>query len=254
VVEHPGEHVAQAVGGAGRDGRVDELALAAVALGRHHHPTGDGRRHGRPELAPHEVQAGVDARGGAGARDDVTRVDEEHVRVDVRLRVCRGELVRVHPVRGARAAVEEPGRAEDERAAADREDGRARGVGPPQGVEQGGGEVPQPRGGNGHEVGALEPLQAVRHGERQPVEQVDRALGVLGADPEVDGGHALGRAVEAENLVQEPELEGGHLLGHENSDRAEGHGEECDTSGRKTPNSDRSATRGAASTDARLLP
>ena len=60
-------------------GRLDVLALAAVALRRHDHAAGDPGRHGGAELATHEVQAGVDAGGGAGAGDDRAVVDVEDV-------------------------------------------------------------------------------------------------------------------------------------------------------------------------------
>ena len=73
------------------------------------------------ELLAHDVQRRVDAGGGAGARDDLAVLDEEHVGVDVGPRVPLGEPVGVHPVGGRAAAVEDAGLAERERAAADAE-------------------------------------------------------------------------------------------------------------------------------------
>ena len=59
--------------------------------------------------------------------------------------------------------------------------------------------------------------------EGEPVEQVDRAFGVLGADPEVEGGQPLRGAVEAEHLVDDAELEHRHLVGEEDGDGTQGH-------------------------------
>ena len=70
-----------------------------------------------PEFAAHEVQAGVDAGRGAGAGDQVAVVDEQHVAVHARaVGIAPGQVVGVHPVRGAGAPVQQAGRAGDERA------------------------------------------------------------------------------------------------------------------------------------------
>ena len=67
-----------------RDGLIDVLALATVALRRHDHPAGDDVGDLAAQFASHQVQAGVDARGGARAGDQVAVVDEQDVAVDLR--------------------------------------------------------------------------------------------------------------------------------------------------------------------------
>ena len=100
-------------------GRRDELRLAAVALRRHDHAPGDRVRHLGAELLPQQVQARIEARGRAGARDDAPVLHVQHVGVDVDRGVHRGHRVGVHPVRRRAAAVENAGCREHERAAAD---------------------------------------------------------------------------------------------------------------------------------------
>ena len=129
VVEHPGQQRREAVGRALRDRQLDVLALAAVALRRHDHAPGDHVGGGGAELAAHEVQAGVDAGGRAGAGDDVAVVDEQDVGVEQDRREAVEELLAVAPVRGAGPAVEQAGGAEDERATAHRQQRRAAVVG-----------------------------------------------------------------------------------------------------------------------------
>ena len=104
--------------------------------------------------------------------------------------------------------------------------------------------------GHGDEVGALEGLQPVGHVEGQSVEQVDRPLRMLGADPEVERGHTLGGAVEPEDLVDHPELEGGGLVGEEDGDGLEGHTGDDRTIGRNLSIGVLSATCGGKSMSA----
>ena len=73
----------------------------------------------------HDVQAGVDAGGGAGAGDDRAVLDVQHVAVDAGDREAPGEVVGVAPVRGGAAAVQQAGPPEQERARADRQDAGA---------------------------------------------------------------------------------------------------------------------------------
>ena len=95
VLEHPLQHRAEALGRRRGHRAVDELALPAVAVGRHDHAAGDRRGDRRPELEPHEVEGGVDAGGRARARDDRAVADVEHVGVHPGPRVEEGELLGV---------------------------------------------------------------------------------------------------------------------------------------------------------------
>src|SRR4051794_24824674 len=70
-------------------------------------------------VAADDVQAQVDARGGAGRGQDVTLVDVEHVGVQVDRRMGAGELRGVLPVRGGAPPVEQARGGEDVRAGAD---------------------------------------------------------------------------------------------------------------------------------------
>ena len=145
-----------------RDRLLDELALPAVALRRHHHAAGDDVDDRAAQLAAHQVQAGVDAGGGAGAGDEVAVVDEQHVRVDDRLagsaRAARRRSSSARCTGGRRAARPRPSTNTPEQtvsrvapaAAASRSawstsSGNSRSRG----------------GGHGDEVGAAQPVQPV---------------------------------------------------------------------------------------------
>ena len=143
-------------------GQVDVLALAAVALRRHHHPAGDLVGDRGAELAADVVQARVDAGRGAGAGDHPVVLDEEHVRVDVARGKRRLSSSVCTPVRGAGASVQQAGLAEQEGARADREHPGAARVRPAEDVEHRlGGRLRLVVGRGDHQVGAL--------GSRQPV-------------------------------------------------------------------------------------
>ena len=73
---------------------LDVLGLAAVAVRRHHHPPGDLVGDLGPLLLADDVQAGVDAGGGAGRGDHRVLVDVQHVRFDHRPRVAAGPAPR----------------------------------------------------------------------------------------------------------------------------------------------------------------
>src|SRR5579862_128182 len=160
----------------GRDGLLDVLGLAAVAVRRDDHAPGDAVGDPRALLLPDQVQAGVDAGGGARAADHRVVVHVQDVRVDLGLGVAAGQFVRVPPVRGAAPAVEQAGLPQDEGSAADAQHPRAAGDRATERVEQvrrellrhaGGpaGGVPQALigdGGQGDQVCLLEPLEAVR--------------------------------------------------------------------------------------------
>ncbi len=216
VLVHPGEHVADALLLALRYGAVDVLALAAVALGRDDHAARDrvGRR--AAELLAHDVQARVDPRGRARARDDVAVVDEQDVRVHLDLRVAGRELVGVAPVRRDAAPVDEPRLGEQERARADaQQDGAAR-VCCAQGVD----DLLRVLVADGHrgdrdQVRVLERVETVVGDQRGAHARADRDSRDRAADAEVDQGHAVVRAVEAEDLAHDAELERGQSVGHD---------------------------------------
>jgi hypothetical protein len=115
------EHVSQRALGLG--GEVEtraELRLASGSLHEDDEVTRDvagelGAVVGLDEREA-EVDPGGDARGGM----DGAVVDEDRVRVEGDLRVGAGELGGDLPVGGGAAAVEQPGRGEDERADAHR--------------------------------------------------------------------------------------------------------------------------------------
>jgi hypothetical protein len=105
----------------------DELGLAALTFQRHHRQAGGVGGDRRAVVAPDQVQAQVQSRGGAGRGEDLPIVDVEHVRVDLDRRVLLGEGRRGHPVRGRAQAVEQTGLGEGEGATADRRDPGPRG-------------------------------------------------------------------------------------------------------------------------------
>ncbi len=97
------------------DRRVDVLRLAAVAMRRHHHAARDPARDLLPVVLTDEVQAQVQTGRRARRREHRAVADEQHVRIDARGRVQRGEFVGVAPVRRAVAAVQHAGGTERER-------------------------------------------------------------------------------------------------------------------------------------------
>src|SRR5258707_13268711 len=82
-------------------------------------------------VGPHDVQAQVDAGGGAGRGEDVAVVDEQLARVDMDGRVALGEGGRVHPVGGGGAPVEQSGGGQHEGPGAQADDPGGLLVGPP---------------------------------------------------------------------------------------------------------------------------
>jgi hypothetical protein len=189
----------------------DELRLTAVALRRDDHAPRDRVRHLGAEFLTQQVLAGIEPRGGAGARDDATVLHVQHVGVDVDRRVHRGHRVGVHPVGRRLAPVEHAGRGEDERPAADAQQPRAPGGGVADDAEHAGIGAPPPfaRCRRDHdEVGLV--------GERQVVVDVEgeaelglHHTGFGRDDAEVEVRDAVIGAVEPEGLAGDTELEGG---------------------------------------------
>jgi hypothetical protein len=76
----------------------NELCLSAGAFERHHGGTRCLRRDFRAEIAPHQMEAQIEPRRGAGRRQEFSIVDVQHVRVDVYLGIAPGQFLSHHPV------------------------------------------------------------------------------------------------------------------------------------------------------------
>ena len=191
-----------------RNGLVDVLALPAVALRRHHHPPRDLVGHLAAQLAAHQMQAGVDARRGPRAGDQVAVVDEQHVAVDLGRRIHPGQFVGVHPVCGARPAVEQPRGACDERARAHRQDDRT-GIGGLsdriEGLRQVAPVLTADRGDR-HQVNADQVVQPVIRRDCGAHRRPQRLARLRSADLEIEVGNTVGGAVDAEDLADHAEL------------------------------------------------
>jgi len=156
------------------------------------------------------MQARVDTGGGAGRGDHPAVLDEQRVRLDLRLRVRVDQGVDVHPVGGATASVEEAGGAEDERPAAQAHHPRTPVDGGPQfGQQRRVVTVGRwPTGGDGDEVGGPQPRPVVVRRELEPALGFYRLPWRRAADREVEGGDALCAAIGAEHLADDAQLEG----------------------------------------------
>src|SRR4051812_30933443 len=135
-----------------------------------------GGRHA--EVAAQDVQAQVDARGGARRGQHAALVDEEHVLVHAYARVLRGELPGVVPVRGGAFAVEQAGGGERERPGRDRGQPYAAGVRGQQRVDHGRRRVLPVReavAGDEDDIGPVERAEAVGDVVRQAVAASDQA-------------------------------------------------------------------------------
>ncbi len=207
VGQYPIQLGCKAIGAVHWDGLIDVLTLTAVALRRDHHPAGDHVGDRAAQLAAHQVQARVDAGGGARAGDQVAVVDEEDVAVHLGRRIAPRQLVGVHPVRGAGPAVEQSGRARDERP---RTHGQDDGPGIRGGTQRGQRLrriVLVDDRGHGHQVGTDELAEVVVGGQRGAHRGAQGPAGLRAAHLEVEVGHAVVAAVDAEDLADHPELE-----------------------------------------------
>ena len=103
----------------------DDLRAIAFALARDHQPARDRVRDGGAEVASHQVQAGVDARGAARRGHDRAFIDVECVidRFDRGIALAQGREMAV--MRGRAPAIEQSGGGEHEHAGTDRDDSRA---------------------------------------------------------------------------------------------------------------------------------
>ena len=219
VGDHPVQDRLQALARRLRHRHLDVLTLAAVALRRNDHPTGDPGRDRAAELAADQVQAGVDAGRRTGAGDDVAVVDEQDVRVELGARVPLAEELGVPPVGRALAPLEQPGRAEHERARADGQQDRAAFVRPAERVEDALVVlVPPGRRRQRDQVGVLQLLQPVRRDHGRMAAGAQRLTRPGRADLEVEGRYAVVGPVDPEHLRQHAELEQGDVLHQDDSD------------------------------------
>ena len=138
----------------GRHRGLDELGLAAVALGRHDQLAGQLAGDLGSVVLADDVQAQVDARRTAGRRQDVALVDVEHAGVDRHIRILAGQFVALRPVGGRPATVEQARLGQDERAGAQRDDPASTGMGPSQGFDHLRRHLVEVLGGRDHQVSA----------------------------------------------------------------------------------------------------
>ncbi len=140
------------------------LCLTAAAVGGRDQTPGRVVGRGHPEVAAQDVQAQVDARGGAGRRQHAALVDEQDVLVDLDERMPRRECPRVVPVRRGASAVEQARGGEREGARRDGGEPRAPIVGGDQRVDDGLRRVVavrEPVAGDEDDVGPRERVEAV---------------------------------------------------------------------------------------------
>ncbi len=197
------------------DRLVDVLALTPVALGRDHHPACDLVGDLAAQFATDEMQAGVDARRGARAGDQVAVVDEQHVAVDPGGREPASQLVGVHPVRRAGSPVQQPRLARHERARADGEDDRAGVGGGPNRLQRLGQVVGAADRRDRDEVCSDQVVEPVIRGERRADRRPQRLAGLWPADLEIEVGHTVGGAIDSEDLADHAELENGQAVQHQ---------------------------------------
>ena len=99
-----------------------ELRLPARSLHEQHELACRHQRDVAAEVVFDEREREIHARGHARGRPDVAVPHEDRIGVDVDARVVARELAAPRPMRRRAPAVEQPGRAEHERAGADRRD------------------------------------------------------------------------------------------------------------------------------------
>jgi hypothetical protein len=171
---------------------------------------------------PHrQVEAKVDPRRRTSRRQEGALVDEQDVRVDSDLREASCELGGGGPVRGRPAAVEEPGRCEQERACADRSDAHAH---PRRAADR----VKEGLGYRTGDVGDPRQDDRVRlREESEPATQLqaERACVDLARDPahpDLVSSAAIGEPDPPEHLAGRGEIEGEHAIQRDNGDPVHG--------------------------------
>jgi putative intracellular protease/amidase len=196
-------------------GEVDELGLAAVAVGRDHRAPRERGGHLCAVVTADDVEAEVKARRDARAGQHVAFVDEE----DVRIHLDRGELgsegVGVGPVGRRAAPVEQPGVGEGEGAGADRHHAGAVGGGPPQGVEQRRrrGLIGRAITGDYNRVRSLDDADAVLDRDVEPARAAHRAGLDRGEGEVVSGRAEVPEEVRRRGEIEHPDALQNH--GHD---------------------------------------
>lgn len=126
------------VGGGGH-GPVDELGLAAIAVGRDDETAGDLIGVGGAEAIAEEFETGVEASGGAGGGEDTVVFDVEHVCFNLGGGEGGGHVGGAFPMRCGAATVKEARRGEDVSAEAQADDQGATGMSSTERSQQWGG-------------------------------------------------------------------------------------------------------------------
>ena len=120
--------VASRSSGARLQRALDELRLSAVAMRRHDQTSRNLIGDAWAVVASHEMQTQIESRRAAGRREDLARIDVQHIRIDAQLRILRLQLVRVTPMRRDFFVRENAGRGEHEHAGANRDESCAASV------------------------------------------------------------------------------------------------------------------------------
>ncbi len=213
LVEMAGEPVEQcrqpAVPGRARDGRCDELLLAAVPVRREHQPPGDIVRDGRAVVLADDVQAEIEAGGAAGRGEHRAFVHIEDIGVHTDIGIAPGQGFGVAPMSRRALPVEHAGGGEHEHARADRHQPAAAFRNALQRIQQGLWRRLgcAPPAGHDHRVGPLDQTQVVRRLDGKPAGCTQRPR--LGrADVETVPGAVQLRPGKAEDFVCAAEFEG----------------------------------------------
>jgi hypothetical protein len=175
----------------------------------HHHAPGDGVGDVAALDLAHQVEAGVDARGGAGGGEDRVLVDIEDARFDLGLGVALGERGGVPPMGRAAPSVEQSRGAQDESADTYLHDPGATGHRLPQCLQQSGREVPGVEvvpHRDGDEIGFLQPVEPIGRADGEPGHRPHRR-GFRGDESEVVRGQPLLAAVDPEYFAHDTEFE-----------------------------------------------
>mmetsp|Transcript_18208 Transcript_18208/g.43635 ORF Transcript_18208/g.43635 Transcript_18208/m.43635 type:complete len:464 (-) Transcript_18208:974-2365(-) len=203
----------EAVRAVARHGPLDELGLAAAAMGWHHQAARHAVGGFHAEVLTHQMQHQIDARRAAGRREHAVRLDIEHAGIDLDGRVALAQPVGVAPVRGRTAAVEQAGGGQHKGARADRRQARAALPGLPEPAGEGVGHrhIGALPAGHHDEVGLLQQPGVARAGHGQPALGAQRA-GVDGHAGEAVPARAHLGPRQGEDLGHDGELEEGHAV------------------------------------------
>ena len=204
------------------NGLLDELRLAAIPVRRDNHPARDRVRDPAALLLADQVQARINAGGGAGTGDHRIRVDVQHRRVDLSGRVEPGQPSGVPPVRRAGPAVQQSGGAKHERAGAHAQHPRAALDRPLQCSQQrlrplGPAAAVVARRGHDDQVGGFEAVQSERR------LQCESGFGpqlarLTSHDREVVARQSLVSAIRPEHLADHTQLERSEPVQNNDSD------------------------------------